>query len=130
MSHITKIRTQMVEKEYLLKAIQDLGYTYEEDKASIQGVYNQKAAVDIKIPLRLSADIGFKKIDDHYEIIADWYFVNSVDRNKFVPQLLQRYAYHATKAKLEEQGFTLVSEEVENKGKQKGQIRLVLRRMA
>jgi hypothetical protein len=40
-------------------------------------------------------------------------------------QLLQRYAYHVAKAKLQDQGFALVSEKQETTG----QIRLVLRRM-
>jgi hypothetical protein len=39
---------------------------------------------------------------------------------------MQRYAYHVTLAKLESQGFTLVSEETGDRD----QIRLVLRRSA
>jgi hypothetical protein len=42
-----------------------------------------------------------------------------------VEQLSQRYAYHATKAKLEEQGFTLVTEE----NQQDGRIHMVVRRI-
>jgi len=39
--------------------------------------------------------------------------------------LLQRYAYHAARAKLAEQGVTLVSEEVQEGNR----VHLVLRRM-
>ncbi len=39
---------------------------------------------------------------------------------------MQRYAYHASRAKLEQQGFNMVEEKVEDTG----QIRIVLRRMA
>ena len=50
----------------------------------------------------------------------------SMSRAQFLQQVSQRYAYHAARAKLEEQGFTLASEEV----REDGRIHLVLRRMA
>jgi hypothetical protein len=40
-------------------------------------------------------------------------------------KIIQRYAYHAALAKLEQQGFTLANETQE-----KGRVHLVLRRMA
>lgn len=69
-------------------------------------------------------DIGFRKVDNAYEVIADWWGIRDISQEKFVQQVYQRYGHHATKAKLEEQGFSLVSEEV-----QEGErIHLVLRR--
>jgi hypothetical protein len=52
--------------------------------------------------------------------------IRGIDQERFLQQVTQRYAYHAARAKLDEQGFSLVSEEV-----QEGErIHLVLRRMA
>ncbi len=124
MSHISHIKTRMVEKEFLIQAIKDLGYSYEEGDLEIQGTGGKKAPVAIKINLRLSLDIGFQKNGTAYEIIADWYGVRGLKKKEFTEKIIQRYAYIATRAKLEEQGFTLVSEEVGEKGK----IHLVLRR--
>jgi hypothetical protein len=126
MSHISRVKTQMVEKEFLCQALKDLGYDFEEGDLEIQGAGRKKAHVAIKINLRLSFDIGFQKNGDAYEIVADWYGVRGPKKKEFTEKVKQRYAYFATRAKLEEQGFTLVSEEVGEQGK----IHLVLRRAA
>jgi len=116
----------MVEKDFLIQALKDLGYAYEEGDLEIKGTGGKKAHVAIKINLRLSLDIGFQKNGDAYEIVADWYGVRGLKKKEFTEKVAQRYAYAATRAKLEEQGFSLVSEEVGEKGK----IHLVLRRAA
>jgi hypothetical protein len=126
MSHISRVRTQMVEKEYLLKALADLGYSYEEGNFHISRGRSEQTNVEIRVRIPLSYDVGFKKTGEHYEIIADWWGVRSSDKKKMTSVLLQRYAYHATLAKLTDQGFELVNEETS----EKGEIRLVLRRTA
>jgi hypothetical protein len=118
MSSITRIRTRMVEKEYLLRALEDLGHTWEEGvKLRVAG-----RQVSIKVK-RVGADVGFRRAGRTYEVITGW---RGIKLEQFLHQVTQRYAYHAARAKLEEQGFTLVSEQVQ----EKGQIHLVLRRMA
>ena len=79
----------------------------------------------VKVLIRFSYPIHFERRGQTYEIVADWWGVRGVKRDQFVSQVLQRYAYHAARAKLEEQGFDLIEEVQE-----KGQIRLVLRRVA
>ena len=124
MSHISRIKTQIVEKQYLIAALKELGYEIEED-SQISAFGGQKTAVDIKVKLRLSYDIGFRKNGANYEIVADWYGVHGENAKSFTDKVMQRYAYQATRAKLEEQGFSLIQETNE-----KGKIQLVLRRMA
>jgi hypothetical protein len=58
-------------------------------------------------------------------VVADWWGIRDVKQAQFLQQVMQRYAYHAARTKLEEQGFALVSEEVQ----QGEHIHLVLRRM-
>jgi hypothetical protein len=116
----------MVEKEYLLKALADLGHVYEEGEVSVTGFQGHQTPVEVRVPLKNSYDIGFHKVGERYKIVADWWGVSGINKKDFTSALLQRYAYHATLAKLEAQGFTLAKEETGNKG----QIRLVLRRMA
>ncbi len=86
----------------------------------------QKTAVDIRIKLPMSYDIGLRKRGSSYEIVADWFGVRGISQKDFTQRLTQRYAYHAARAKLEQQGFDMVEEKVE----ETGQIRIVLRRMA
>ncbi len=125
MSHFSRLKTQIIEKEYLLQALSDLGYQYEEGEMSVRGFNGNHAKVEVVIHRPLSYDIGFRRAGDSYEIVADWFGVLGLKQKDFANQVMQRYAYHATRAKLEEQGFTLVQEETE-----KGQVRMVLRRMA
>jgi hypothetical protein len=126
MSHFSRLKTQIVDKEYLLQALKDLGYTVEEGDLRISGFGGQAAKVDLKISVRLSNDIGFRKVNGAYEVVADWWGVRGVKQKDFINQLMQRYAYIATRVKLEQQGFSLVEEQTA----ENGQIRLVLRRMA
>ncbi|NLG99015.1 MAG: DUF1257 domain-containing protein [Chloroflexi bacterium] len=127
MSHFSRIETKMVEKKFVLKALADLGFSYyDEGEQQVTGFGGQKTAVDIRIPLKMSYDIGLRKKGNAYELVADWYGVRGVNKNEFTQRLNQRYAYHATREKLEQQGFDLVEEQVE----ETGQIRVVLRRMA
>lgn len=126
MSHFTHIKTRMVEKAHLLTALKDLGYAPVEGLVEIRGYLGERTRAEIKIATdNPEYDIGFRKAGDAFECVADWYGLKKFDRQGFLDRLMQRYAYHATRAKLEEQGFAIASEEVHKDGR----IHLVLRRM-
>jgi hypothetical protein len=124
MSHFTRINTQMVNREYILKTLSDLNLEWETGDAEIRTLEGIKRKVDIKIKTGLlRPDIGLVKSGKSYSIIGDWYSVSGMKR--FHQKVLQRYAYHAAMDKLQAQGFNLVNEEQQ----EDGQIHLVLRRM-
>ncbi|GAB4441282.1 MAG: DUF1257 domain-containing protein [Anaerolineae bacterium] len=127
MSHFTRIKTHMVEKQFLLQALEELGYTYEEGEVDVRGfaAANVKAEIKVRAGGLLGREIGFRKTGESYEIVADWWGIGGPKREEFQQQVTQRYAYHAARAKLKAQGFNLVTQE-----EQDGQIRLVLRRVA
>jgi hypothetical protein len=127
MSHFTHIKTRMVEKEHLVAALRDLGYVPEEGRLQARGWNGTRTPVEVRVAIKNSGyDVGFRHTAEGYEVVADWFGIRDLDRDEFVRRLTRRYAYHATRAKLEEQGFTLVSEE----GQEDGRVHLVLRRMA
>lgn len=127
MSHFTSIRTQMMESQWIQAGLRDMGYSPIAGPVSVRGYSGGKTSAEFKISTPSNKyDIGFRKSAKAYEIVADWWGIQGIKQAQFVSQLTQRYAYHATKAKLEEQGFSLVSEETQ----EAGQIHLVLRRMA
>lgn len=127
MSHFSRIKTQMKDKDLVLKTLSDLGFSYEDAEGlTVRGFLGEGMPVDIKIPLKGSYDVGLRKRETGYELVADWFGVRGLNQQDFTEKLNQRYAYHATRSRLEEQGFDLVEEAVE----ETGQIRLVLRRMA
>ena len=126
MSHFTQIKTRIVEKEALLSALRDLGYNPEVGNVEVRGYKGIRTPGEIMIATKSrDYDIGFRKVDGLYEVVADWFGLPDIDRRQFLDQLSQRYAYHAARAKLEDQGFVLASEEVQPDGR----IHLVLRRM-
>jgi hypothetical protein len=112
----------MVEQEYLTKALEDLGYAYRVER---EGRVSVELPVSPQLPafLRRQA-VHFHKRGDAYELVGDFWGASGKAR-EMVTQLTQRYAYHATMAKLAEQGFTLASEEREPNGR----VRLLLRRV-
>ena len=134
MSHFTKLRTSITDPALLLKALADLGFKeceFHEHAQPLRGylgdVRSQTGEVIVRRKHlgRLSNDMGFKRNSTGtFDAIISGY-----DRSKYsqdwLNRLAQRYAYHATREKLEEQGFDLISEET----KDGESIRLVLRRM-
>jgi len=125
MSHISRLKTRMVEKKYLLQALRDMGFEPEEGDFEVVSFRGKRAAVEIRIQPLVSYPIGFRKVKGTYEIVADWFGVRGIEPQAFRRELMQRYAYHAARDQLEAQGFTLVEETQEH-----GQIRLLLRRVA
>src|SRR5690242_738313 len=125
MSHFTRIKTQMVEREYLMQALRDLGYRYVEGAVAIRGYNGKRTPVEIQIPTNnLGFDIGFRRDGDVYEMVADWWGIRDIDATVFQHQIVQRYAYHAAQTMLAQQGFSLVGEQEEE-----GRIHLRLRRV-
>ena len=133
MSHFTVVKTKLIDRQALVKALNDLGFKNIELHDAAQHLYGyrgdqraQTAEVIIRRKYigRASNDIGFKLSQDgtYTAVISEY------DRSKYgqewLNRLSQRYAYHIARSKLTEQGFDLVSEETE----QDGRIHLVLRR--
>ena len=128
MSHFSRIKTQMVEQDFLTQALTDLGYQWEAGDLTIRnlGIESRKVNIRVKLGGLFGRQVGFVKSGDSYTLVGDWSGAASAEREKFINRLTQRYAYHAARAKLQAQGFDLVNEETS----QDGQIRLVLRRIA
>jgi hypothetical protein len=114
MSHISRIKTQMVEQEYLLHALEDLGCTY-----TVSNILGRES-INVR-----GNGITFHKARNTYECIADQDRIHRSNQQRFLQQVTQRYAYCVTRVKLEKQGFSLVEEEVQEGNR----IRLRLRRM-
>ena len=119
----------MVDPQWIQAGLRDMGYSPIAGPVTVRGFSGDQTPAEFKIATSSKDyDIGFRKRGKSYEIVADWWSIGrgGIKQKQFVRQLSQRYAYHATRAKLAEQGFSLVSEETQAGG----QIHLVLRRMA
>ncbi|MDA3837848.1 MAG: DUF1257 domain-containing protein [Candidatus Delongbacteria bacterium] len=136
MSHFSKIRTNIQNKEYLVKALKLLNYNVKVGNYKCNGYQGTYTNVEVLVELPgTDYNIGFKNNDGSYELVADWYGIKNVDSESLVKDITsqitlienkikQEYAYSSTIEKLEEQGFSLEEEIRED-----GEIRIKLTRI-
>ena len=125
MSHFSTIKTQIKEAEPLIKALDNLGFTINQEEKFIKGYRGKFTAVDISINIPGDTKVGFKW--DHnsntYELVTDldlWKFEIPVER--FSSKVTQMYAYQTIISKTKEDGYQIV----EQKNKNDVSIELVL----
>lgn len=134
MSHYTTIKTRLVEQDYLVRALEDMGYKgkveIHDKPVRLRGYLGdwRRQKAEIVIPRkhvgRASNDLGFKRTAaGTYDAMISG-FDRARHNNKWLGRLTQRYAYHAAVDKLRDQGFEIV-EETENR---RGQLNVTLRR--
>ncbi len=125
MSHFTSIKTQIKDKDALVKALADVGLKNIEVHETAQHLYGYQGDVraeTAEIIIRRkyigssSNDIGFKLQDDgQFQAIISEY-----DRGRYNQQwlgkVMQRYGYYALMASAQEQGFTVEEDEVMEDG--------------
>ena len=125
MSHFSTIKTQLKEAEPLIKALNNLGYSINQEEKFIKGYQGKFTAVDISMKLPGETKVGFKwdNSSKAYELVADldlWKFEIPVER--FISKVTQMYAYNTIISKTKEDGYQIV----EQKNKNDGSIELVL----
>jgi hypothetical protein len=125
MSHFTTLKTKLTEALWIKQALKDLGFTVQDGPIEASGYLGRKTSVEFKVATEdPEYDLGFRRGKEGYECVADWHGIKKIKQDQFIKSVTQRYAYHATCHKLQEQGFTLSSETKEKDGR----IHLVLRR--
>ena len=125
MSHFTRIRTRLEDREALIQALSDLGYPIEEGPAT--GYSGATAPAEVRIPRQDGYSIGFSRTTQGtFDVVGDFQMMRDpVDPARLVQDVTRRYAYHVTRRQLEQQGFALVEEDVS----QDGRVHMLLRRM-
>ena len=125
MSHFSTIKTQLKESEPLIKALNNLGYTINQEEKFIKGYRGKFTAVDISINLPSDTKVGFKwdNNSNAYELVTDldlWKF--EIPAERFISKVTQMYAYQTIISKTKEDGYQIV----EQKNQSDGSIELVL----
>ncbi len=119
MSHFVTLRTDLREREHLLGALRDLGYSVREgDSIPLRGDSRQEESAEIVIDTACDHEIGFRQRSRHYEVVADWYNIERLTdlrRQKFLERLTQLYAYNIIRDQAREQNL-IVEEEQEANG--------------
>jgi len=108
MSHFSTIQTELRDREALLGALDDLGFSASQDAQPVRGYRGQQVTADLAIRQEQGGDLGFRLNAESgcYELVADlelWRQPVPVER--FLSQLNQRYALRAILAATAEEGF-------------------------
>jgi len=125
MSHFSTIKTQLKDSEPLIKALNNLGYTINQEEKFVKGYKGKFTAVDISMNLPGDTKVGFKwdNNSNAYELVTDldlWKFELTVER--FISKVTQMYAYETIISQTKEDGYQIV----EHKNQNDGSIELVL----
>lgn len=99
MSHFTKIKTKLREKESLKQALQDLHLSVSEGELTVRGFGGKTERAEIVAGTGTDYDIGFRLEQEAYECVADWWGLSRyahLEQTAFMNQVTQRYAYHET----------------------------------
>jgi len=127
MSHFTKVKTRILDRAVLENTLADLNYRLAPGE-QVSGWQGATRKADIVAKTRGPYDIGFiKTADGSFDIVADWWGLKTsigLDRQTFVNQLGQRYAYNKVITEVKARGFA-IAEEVTQPDKS---IRVVVRR--
>nr|YP_010393386.1 hypothetical chloroplast RF35 [Gephyrocapsa oceanica]YP_010393496.1 hypothetical chloroplast RF35 [Gephyrocapsa muellerae]YP_010393606.1 hypothetical chloroplast RF35 [Gephyrocapsa ericsonii]YP_010393716.1 hypothetical chloroplast RF35 [Gephyrocapsa parvula]YP_277333.1 Ycf35 [Emiliania huxleyi]AAX13832.1 hypothetical chloroplast RF35 [Emiliania huxleyi]AEI29495.1 hypothetical chloroplast RF35 [Emiliania huxleyi]UPY81602.1 hypothetical chloroplast RF35 [Emiliania huxleyi]UPY82395.1 hypoth len=125
MSHFSKIKTKLYDRNILKKSLSDLKLEWTEQNQQIVGYQKQTHDAEIIVKQSNNYDIGFKWNGVEYELVTDlmfWAQPYSVD--KFLNQINQRYAYNSIVQVSERENFNFTQSE----NSQDGSIRVLLTR--
>ncbi len=129
MSHFSRVRTALKDREVLIACLEELGYEVTEGGTirSREGVRE----VDLSIRTANGNGIGFVKDSDGcYNLVADWWRMGRNDRrildrmNGTLAKVQRSYAERIIRDRIENEGFSLV----ERREEEDGSIRIVVRR--
>lgn len=90
MSHFTRVRTQLLDQDGLVRALRNLGYAVER-QAMVRGWNGQTTPADIVVRGASGYDIGFVRTKAGFEVVADWSGIPE-DRTAFLGRVRQEYA--------------------------------------
>ena len=129
MSHFSTVKTQLRNRETLLKSLDDLGYCPKEGQRLVRGYRGQTVEAEVSVAMTKGrgCDIGFRlnESTNTYELVADLdLWKESIPVERFLAQLTQRYAFNTVLSATVEEGF----EVAEEKRNLDGSIELVVTR--
>ena len=122
MSHFTTIAVEIKNGDLLSQALQKLGYPVKKNRL-VRGYLGNTTNAEYVIPMPNAYDIGFQKVGDRFELIADMWGV-AMNVEEFLGELNQQYATQIVLESATQQGFAIEQQEV----LEDGTVRIVIGR--
>jgi hypothetical protein len=120
MSHFLRIQTQLREREPLVQALRALHHEFKEgERLTVRGYAGNRETAQIVVGTHSAYDIGFRRADQAYEVVADWWGVEKdtpIRQQTFLQQIQQQYAYNVVREQAKEQDLVWEEERVEENG--------------
>lgn len=118
MSHFSELKTQLLEERFLKAALKKMGFQLEENPegVSVRGFMGDTFSADFKALTSTHYDIGFKKGNLGYELVADWELmprVAGIEKEAFVAHLKREYARTAIETVAKDRGYEVQTVENE-----------------
>ena len=124
MSHFTTIAVEIKNGDLLEQALQELGYPVKQNTL-VRGYLGDTAIADYVIPMPNAYDIGFRKLGDRYELVADMWGI-ALNVEEFLGLITQQYAAKTVLRSANQQGFAVEQQEI----LEDGTVRIVIGRWA
>ncbi len=120
MSHFTKLKTKILDKNCLLKALRNLNYVFEEN-STIRGYNRRTRKGNVVIKTNGEYDIGFVRKSNElpFQILADWYGAAQAvgcSRKDFMNKVQKEYATTKVLHELRKKGYRIKSRSISNTG--------------
>ena len=135
MSHISKIDTKIKNLTYLKKALTVLGMQFiearEGETLTLKG-YMKNELIEgclMEIKTGSSYSIGIRQKEKGYEIVADWWAIETFTGEKqeeILNRITRQYAYETVMDKIKNMGYSIVQQEADAKDN----LRISVRRWA
>ena len=127
MSHFSTVKTELRQREPLVAALRDLGYSPEEGARQVRGYRGQTVEAEVAVTMDHGGDLGFRWNAETgaFELVTDldlWKQTIPVER--FLSKLTQRYALNSVLQASDQEGFQVSEQRVA----QDGSIELVVTR--
>lgn len=122
MSHITTVETKIQDMVLLQKALTSLGYDFleaqGETKLQVKAWDKNIIQADLEIKLEGPYGIAVNQTEEGIELSADWWAVETYterSREEILSEINKQYAYETVMDKIHSDGFSIVTEEEDNK---------------
>lgn len=119
MSHFTRVRTKLRDRQTILKVLADMGFTPAPDDAPggavvVRGWAGDRRKAEFKVS-RGEYDVGFVAGQDGFDAVGDFSMMR-LDEGTFVRDLTRRYALQTVRTQAAARGFQVVEEQQQSDG--------------
>ena len=113
MSHKTPVQVNIDNERALIQALEEMGYEARVEKHELKA-FQWKMDCDVSvIKDGKQLNLGFKKVDNHYEMEADWWGTG-INPKDFQEQLNQKHSKHKVKNWFLDNNYKVSYEEQED----------------